>query len=285
MIRYAHVGMAWIIFLGMSAHPSHARDSQPLDIEDCFNYDLWISNAEAQHAQVSNKTVAAVFGHHSISFETGRSHAFQDQVGGTHVGMPNDGRISKARNGITWNFQICTNRGTLPPGGYSNASLPRRPNTMYQSTQGAPPATNRIDLLPSQRGCYAHANLLFNGGGNNENIRYTRMYARYEDNTVEQVFGIDSVMPATYQNGVDNTTNVVAYTCTRHWGQSGSTTTIRDGTRYLHMLADPLTLNPAKQLVGLDVVVRSSGINRYNHLFIYAVSAIPATQGSVLLVY
>lgn len=267
---------------------TQAAETIPLDISAALNYDLWISSAEGAFAQSSNTLVSSIFGQHSIQTESNRSFAFQDQVGASHVGLPDDGAIAATLNDVQWNFQICTNRGIVPEGGYTDVDRPTVPNVVWRSTSGTPPVTNHIVLLASQQAKYASANFLFNSAGDatGTHARYVWIDALYDGGDRQRVFTVDWMLDAEYRKATGNSTNVVAYSCTRYWGQSGTRSDVRDGARYMHMFAEPLVLDEKKVLVGFDVICRANAVNRSNHFHLYSISALPAPgwSGSLLLV-
>lgn len=269
-------------------------DVIPLDLTVGYNYDAYISDAEAAHSLLYNppgnwnlggRLVGTVFGEHSPGTGNSRTYAWDDQ---TTSGLPADGVVTTSYG----DFQLSTDRDAEPGGGYVQPStgvtpsLPLASNVVrayrpHTGGTGNPLAVASIDLPVAQQGNYDSCNFLVSG-----NDRKVYIYADYDDGSG----GVDSQLiyespgtpkttsetgfPEPHSGGTpDNPDMVAAVTMNKVWSQSGDYSDLRNGTATLWTFDDPLTLDDSKVLIGFTLAIHDSDSWQTRNAVIYAASA------------
>lgn len=269
-------------------------DVVPLDLSVGYNYDGYISTAEANHAHLYNppgdwnlggRMVPAVFGDHAPGTGSGRLYCWDDQ---TTSGLPASGLLTTSYG----DFQLSTARDAEPGGGFTQPpvgttpSLPLASNVVrayrpHTGGTGNPLAVASIDLPPAQQGHYDSANFLVSG--NNKKVY---LYADYDDGSG----GVDSQLiyespgtpktpgetgfPEPNSGGTPSNPDIVAaLTMSEHWSQISNYSDIRNGTATLWTFDDPLALDDSKELIGFTLAIHDSDSWRSREAVIYAISA------------
>ncbi|WP_309397559.1 right-handed parallel beta-helix repeat-containing protein [Cerasicoccus maritimus] len=271
-----------------------SADVIALDLTDGFNYDAYISEAEADHAFLYNppgdwnlggRMVHQVFGEHSPGTGSSRTYAWDDQ---TTSGLPASGALTTSYG----TFQLSTALDAEPGGGFvlpsvgitpsqpiaSNAVRAYRPHT---GSTGNPLAIASMDLPVAQQGFYDSCNFLVSG-----NDRKVYIYADYDDG----LGGVDSELiyeslgtpkttsetgfPEPNSGGTpDNPDVVAALTMSEYWSQMSNYSLIRSGTATMWTFDDPLPLDGTKKLIGFTLAIHDSDSWQTREAVIYAAAA------------
>jgi len=285
------------------------QDAVPLDLSAGFNYDGYISNAESAHAYLYNpcgdwglarRMVNHVFGQHSSSFASaGVNFAWQHQVPGGGVGLPDNGTIATAYG----TFQLSTALGNEPPGGYVQIPKPTTPTGLlpmasnvlwvyrpHSNLKGWATATATAMLPASQQTYYESINFLVTGSNGK-----TMIYAEYDNG----LGGTDRVL--IYESpGVPKTSSETGFpdlTATTsanpdlvavstlamnyRWGQTSDYSAIRSGAARIWTFAQPIPLDPERKLMGITLQIYDQDTYKSRQAIIYAASAVNAIVPAV----
>ncbi|WP_269539868.1 right-handed parallel beta-helix repeat-containing protein [Cerasicoccus fimbriatus] len=266
----------------------------PLDLTVGYNYDGYISTAEADHAYLYDppgdwnkgaRMVPNIFGEHTFGTDFGRLYCWDDQA---TSGLPANGVVTTSYG----DFQLSTMRDAEPVGGFvqpsvgTTPSLPVASNVVrvfrpHSGSTGNPGTITSIDLPVAQQGHYDSCNFLVSG-----NNRKVYIYADYDDG----FGGVDSQLiyespgtpktssetgfPEANSGGTpDNPDIVAALTMDKLWSQAGNYSLIRDVTATLWTFDDPLALDDTKELIGFTLAIHDSDNWQQREAVIYAISA------------
>ncbi len=281
-----------------------AGDPTPLDLSGGFNYDGFISNAEATHAMLYNppadwglarRMVNHVFGEHSSSFlSAGNNYAWQHQVPSGGLGLPDDGIVT-TNYGV---FQLSTLLDNVPSGGYTQVPPPTNPAGLlpvaanmirvfrpHSNVKGWSSATASVTLPSAQQTYYEGVNFLVSGSNGK-----VRIFADYDNGQggINRVLIYESpgVPKTSSETGFPDMTattsanpDIVAVpglAMTHRWGQTSDYSAVRNSAARLWTFAQPLPLDPQQKLRGFTLAVHDDDLYKSRSAIIYAASAVSA---------
>lgn len=281
------------LYLTFLAWASLFGEVIPLDLDTSYNYDAYISQAEASHATLystpstwglADRLVSSVFGEHSPGTANGRTYCWDDQ---SSSGLPADGEIVTGY-GV---FHLSTARDAEPSGGYTQSPagapplLPIASNAIrayrpHSGATGNPQAVAYINLPASQCDYYDDVNFLFSG-----NNKKSYIYADYDNGSggidTELIYESPGAPKSSSEKGFPElsygtSTNpdvVSALSMSTYWSQYSNYSSIRAGAANIWTFANALPLNPNKELIGFTLAVHDEDAWRSREAVIYAASA------------
>ena len=266
-----------------------------LDISRYYNYDGYVSAAEAEHAKLydpaddwglSDRQVMNVFGDHCL---VPKSCPVWEGQGAEGVGIPADGVIVTDWGGFALSTDIDSPDipdEALPPPISPKGVLPLVPNCIRACDAASGGVQVRSVLLtPGDCGQYESLNFIMVGNGDQNGV--IRLYANYEG----EGEGIDGTLiwesPAiggATKTGVplmtaatsSNPEIVSALSASQIWKKIGDYTHLQNATSNLWTFDEGLLLDPEKTLVGFT----AQTTNAAQRLVVFAVSAQPVAPAS-----
>ena len=301
--------LRYFLMISLISLTASGQEPEVLNLFAGFNYDGFISNAEAAHAmlynppakwRLSRRMVNYVFGEHSSSFtKSGCNYAWQHQVPSGGVGLPDNGIVT-TNYGV---FQLSTALGNEPADGYTQVPPPTKPTGLlpmaanmirvfrpYSNMKGWESATATVTLPPAQQGFYESVNFLVSGSNGK-----VRIFADYDNSQgrVNRVLIYESPgEPKTFsETGFPDLTatasanpDIVAIpdlAMTHLWGCKSNYSAVVKSPARIWTFAQPLPLDPKQKLIGFTLAVHDDDIYKSRSAIIYAASAASAVPAIV----
>jgi len=275
----------------VSVSPPASDDSVQFDLSDAWNYDVYTSVDEAEHAllynppgdwSLANRRVSTVFGEHDLVPKASPVWEGQADHG---VGIPACGLIHTSWGTFALSTDIDSSEipaEALSKPNSPNGQLPLEYNGI-RACDGASGGVQvrSVSLAVGDRGQYESINFIMTGNGLQNGL--IKLYANYQgegEGTSGTLiwespeigdpvkYGLPLMTADTWSGDSDI---VAALSADEIWGTVGNYTTVKSGTSTLWTFDEGLDLNSNKTLVGFTAQTTSV----FQRLFIYAVSAKP----------